>query len=86
MAKELGLGDRLYQDDVEELFTDMLDEIYTSVKIGPHFYNTSHALANVDPIAYQQLFNDWLDQELEDDIIVLVVDEQTKEEHYFSKH
>jgi len=51
----------------EQDYDDVLDEIYGTVEIAGHLYTTSEALKAVDPIAYDNGFNDWLTSE-EDEI------------------
>lgn len=40
-----------------------LDEIYGSVEIAGHSFDTSRALRGLDPIAYRVGFHDYLDGE-----------------------
>lgn len=56
------IAERLLYD----LYDDFLDEAYETVQIGPYDYSTSHALKEVDPVAYQEGFNNWIDAEMED--------------------
>lgn len=68
------------QDDYEEQYCEMLDEIST-VEIGSLSYNPSTVLREVDPTAYRCGLNDYVDsldiadseeyQELEETIIGL---------------
>lgn len=43
----------------EDLFDDMLDEIYGEVNVGVTFA-ASRVLSELDPIAYACGFNDWV--------------------------
>ena len=52
--------------DLEARYDEFLDEVYGEVKIGGYFYSTSHALKEVDPIAYREGFNNWIDSEMSD--------------------
>lgn len=45
----------------EDLFDEMLDECYGTVKIGPYEYETSRALKEVDPTAYRCGCADYID-------------------------
>lgn len=47
--------------DWQERYNEMLDEVYGDVTICGYTYDSSYALKEVDPIAYQCGKNDWLD-------------------------
>lgn len=46
-----------------ERFDDMLDEIYGVVRFGSLEWATSRVLKEMDPTAYREEFNNWLDSE-----------------------
>ena len=54
---------KLSEREVEEQFNDMLDDIYGDIKICGYSYNSSRALKELDPIAYREGFNNWIDSE-----------------------
>lgn len=59
-----------YNDrELETRFDEFLDECYPEVKIAGYTYSTSHALKEIDPIAYREGFNNWLDSEISEGII-----------------
>lgn len=47
--------------ELYEQYDEMLDEVYGEVQIGGYSYYTSNVLKNVDPIAYEEGFNDYVD-------------------------
>lgn len=49
--------------DAYVLYNDMLDEIYPAVEFGDLSWNPSRVLKEMDPIAYETGFIDWLDSE-----------------------
>jgi len=44
-----------------ELYDEMLDELYSPINIAGIEFDPSRVLKELDPIAYQCGFNDWLD-------------------------
>lgn len=46
-----------------ERFDDFLNEVYPSVSICGYDYDAARAFKEVDPIAYREEFNNWLDSE-----------------------
>ena len=52
---------------LEEMFNEYLDEVYGSIIVAGYTYQTSDVLKDVDPIAYNEAFRDWLDVELTDE-------------------
>lgn len=50
----------------EDLFDEMLDDVYGTVEIAGMSYNTSYALKNVDDIAYRCGVNDYIDSRVTD--------------------
>lgn len=72
----------LWEEYPESDYDDFLDEIHEVVKIGSLEYSVSYVLKNVDPIAYREGYNDWVDmretdkeeEENEDDEIEEVPD------------
>ena len=57
------------QEELEEMFDEMLDETYPEFKIGYSTFYPSQILANCDPIAYQISVDEYIDflQEQEDE-------------------
>ena len=45
----------------EDLFDEMLNEVYGTVKIGSYEYDTARALKEVDPTAYRCGCADYID-------------------------
>ena len=50
--------------ELHEVFDDYLDEAHGTTKIAGMTYDTSNALKQVDPVAYEQEYDGWLDSEL----------------------
>lgn len=50
-------------EDLENEFCELLDEIYSPFKIGNLEYPASETFKDVDPIAFNQEFLNWLDAE-----------------------
>ena len=59
-------GDYYTEYDLQVMYDDMLDEVYGTVDIGGLTYDTSYALKNVDPIAYETGRHDYADSLLQD--------------------
>ena len=55
----------LSMEQAEEMYNDMIDEIYGEVKVGVTF-SASRVLKELDPIAYGCGFNDYMDSLFED--------------------
>ena len=55
----------LSMEQAEEMYDDMIDEIYGEVNVGITF-NASRVLKELDPIAYRCGFNDYMDSLFED--------------------
>lgn len=53
----------ILNSDATDRYNEMLDEVYETVKIGELHYDVSRVLSEVDPIAWREGFNDWLDSE-----------------------
>ena len=49
-------------------YDDVLDEIYEEAKICGYEYSPAQALKAVDPIAYQCGYNDWINNEVYDEL------------------
>lgn len=47
----------------KEMFNDYLDNVYGIVKVLDYEYLTSDILKEVDPIAYDEEFSNWVDSE-----------------------
>lgn len=56
--------------ELHELYDQMLDDCQEDINIAGYKYLPSHALKNVDPVAYRCGFNDWLDSECQEGVIV----------------
>lgn len=54
---------KLQEWQLEELFDDLLDQVYEPTNIGGMEYLASTVLKECDPIAYRVGFHDWLDNE-----------------------
>jgi hypothetical protein len=61
--------DKYTQEELEEMFDEMLDETHPEIKIGNLTFYPSQVLANCDPIAYQISVQEYVDflQEQEDE-------------------
>lgn len=49
------------EDEMEELYDEMLDDSYGTVSIAGTEYDTSTTLKRVDPVAYKLGFNEYCD-------------------------
>ena len=49
--------------EAEALYNELIDECHAPIKIFGGEYLPSHVLKELDPIAYNCGFNDWLDAE-----------------------
>lgn len=63
---DLTTGDDLYEYELETRFDDFFNEVYPEVEFGELSYLASSVLREVDPIAYREEFNNWLDSEIQD--------------------
>lgn len=54
------------ESDVEQMYRDMLDDVYGPAKIGGYEYDHATALESVDPTAYRCGFADYTSSLLED--------------------
>lgn len=52
-------GDLHTWDEIEDMFTDMLDEVYEEVKMGELSWLPSAMLQRMDPIAYRCYLADY---------------------------
>lgn len=64
--REQTINSRLTRNP-EELYDEMLDDIYGTVQIAGFEYTTSRALKELDPIAYRCGLADWRDSLETDD-------------------
>jgi hypothetical protein len=64
----------LSDNDLHDRYDNMLDDVYPDCTIGGGSYLTSGALKEVDPTAYRCGFNDWLDSEVSEGIILEIED------------
>lgn len=62
-------GEELTDWELEEQFDDMLDEVYGDVEIAGLMYTTSRALSELDPTAYRCSFLDWINAQMEDQLL-----------------
>ena len=58
--------DVLTERDVKEMYREMLDEVYGTVKIAGYEYETSRVLEDTDPVAFRIGFVDLWSSLLED--------------------
>jgi len=56
-------SENLTETEAEDLYDEMLDEVYGLVEIAGLQYETSRILKEIDPIAYRCKMMDWLDSE-----------------------
>lgn len=59
-------GEELVEDDLYEMFDEHLDGIYGPVEIACVTFDASRILKDIDYIAYNEAYLDWLSSELED--------------------
>lgn len=52
--------------EIESLYRDWLDDVYGDCKIAGYTYQTSRALREVDKVAYECGFANWIDSQLGD--------------------
>lgn len=53
----------ILESEATDRYNEMLDEVYEPIKIGNLHYDVSRVLSEVDPIAWREGFNNWLDSE-----------------------
>jgi len=65
----MDIYEKFTQEELEEQFDEMMDELYPPYKIGELTYYASQILNNCDPIAYQISVQEYADflQEQEDE-------------------
>ncbi|MBU6454380.1 MAG: hypothetical protein KGS72_21610 [Cyanobacteria bacterium REEB67] len=56
--------------DIEELYRDLLDEIYEPVRFGDLEYSPATVLESVDPTAFRMGANEYADSEMEDSRLI----------------
>lgn len=54
---------------LDQMFRDYLDECHEDIEIFGCKYLPSRTLYEVDPVAYREHFNNWLDMELTEEIL-----------------
>lgn len=59
-------GDELTDYDLESMYDDALGDAYGDAEIAGCTFSTGRALRELDPIAYQTGFCDWLDARISD--------------------
>jgi hypothetical protein len=64
--EEEELGEALSDYDLDKMYQDYLDETFGDVVIAGISYSCSYAFKEIDPIAYNCGFADWISQEAED--------------------
>ena len=57
---------QLSERDLYSRFNDTLDEVFETVSIAGYEYSVSQAFKQVDLIAYEEEFKNWLDEEIGD--------------------
>lgn len=73
---------KLTEFELQDMFNEMLDEIYEAVSICGYTYIASHALKEIDPIAYEEEYNNWIDFNLKDGLFYQWPDESIHNEPY----
>lgn len=66
--------------DLHERYDELLDEICPTTKIAGREDQTSRALKEMDPVAYRCGFNDWLDAQVKDGVLI----ETDNDEYYLA--
>lgn len=56
----------LTESDLETRYDEFLESVYGDCNIAGYQYSTADALKEVDPIAYREGFNNWIDSEVKD--------------------
>ena len=56
----------VYQYQLEEMYDDMLDEVFGTVEVAGMTYDTSVLLKNADPIAYRVGMAEYADSLMSD--------------------
>jgi len=64
--------------ELHQMYNEMLDDVYDECSIAGYKYSTSQALHKIDPIAYRCGFNDWLDAQVTDGLLI-----ETENEEYY---
>ena len=59
-------GDLLTEGELEDRFTEMLDDCYDLVPVCGYEYAAGHAFRELDPIAFRESFLDWIDAQQKD--------------------
>lgn len=54
------------EEDAQEAYREFLDEIYEMVELGYLSFKPSRVLEAMDPIAFREGFNEWLDFQITD--------------------
>jgi hypothetical protein len=55
--------EKISECEALERFEDFLNEIYPPVNVCGYDYDAGRALKQLDPIAFREEFNNWLDSE-----------------------
>lgn len=63
------VNEELSDEELYDMYDEMLDECYGLVKICGINYQSSEALKEVDPTAYRVGFCDWLSAECDEGIL-----------------
>lgn len=50
------------RDEAFDKFDTYLNDVYGNVKIANHMFSTAQALKYVDEILYQEMFNEWINE------------------------
>lgn len=57
-------GTEVDESDIQDKCDDEMNEVYGELKIGELTYDIGHTLREVDPTAYREFFNGYIDQRL----------------------
>lgn len=55
--------DYISENEAESAFDDMLDDCYEVVNVAGMTFTVATILKNTDPIAYREMYLNWLDSE-----------------------
>mgnify|MGYP003495615373 CR=1 FL=1 len=62
----------IYDNELEDMFNDLLDDTTPVIEILGFSYSPSRVLKEVDPIAYNEEFSNWLDNECSEGVFEAV--------------
>lgn len=58
-------GEHLTEAELQVRFDVFFDEVYEMIRFGELFYVPSRVLHSVDPVAYREAFNNWIDNQID---------------------